>query len=153
MLRSTLLISPPLTYGTYAVLTLKIILDSLRFAKQNLLSLNEYQQAMLMEMDSLDEDWLMAQRWIESSKQMLAKTRSSLSFNIKLSTSLESMKLLQLIRELCSLGKRWWPWHIILASKLKTHTYYAQANGQVGDANNTIIYIIKKRIEENWRET
>ena len=41
-------------------------------AKQNSLSLEEYQQAMLVELDQLDEDRLMALERIEASKRRMA---------------------------------------------------------------------------------
>ena len=58
-----------LTYGHEGILPLKINIQSLRVAKQNMLSLDRYQQIMLDELDELNEDQLMTINLIQLNKR------------------------------------------------------------------------------------
>lgn len=62
-----------MVYGEDAVLPLEIGAVSLRVARQHSLSLAEYEQAMLMELDSVDEDRLTALSKLEFNKIKMAR--------------------------------------------------------------------------------
>lgn len=62
-----------LTYEHGVFLLVEINSFSLRVAKLHLLYMDDYQQAMLMELDSTDDDMLAALSKIELSKQKMAK--------------------------------------------------------------------------------
>lgn len=63
-----------LTYGYNAILPIEISVSSLRMPKKHFLSIDEYQQSMLMELHSVDDDMLDALNNIELSKTIMAKT-------------------------------------------------------------------------------
>lgn len=65
-----------LVYGQDDELPLEISVASLRVAKQHLLGLDEYQQAMLMELDSVDDD-----RFATLSKMELSKIKMAIAYN------------------------------------------------------------------------
>ena len=68
------------------MLPLEISVASLRVARQHSLSLDEYQQAMLMELDSMDDDRPAALSRIEMNK---AKTDRGYNKHVKLKKFVE----------------------------------------------------------------
>ena len=49
-----------LVYGHDAVLPMEVVVPSLRVAKQNGLALEEYNEAMIMELENIDEERMQA---------------------------------------------------------------------------------------------
>ena len=62
-----------LTYGQDVVLPLLIVVNSLRVAKQHGLQLEEYTQAMFQQLESTDEDRLVALENIQANKAKASK--------------------------------------------------------------------------------
>lgn len=61
-----------LTYGQYVLLRLEVKVKSLRVAKQHLLSTDDHQRSLVLELESVDEDSLMVYENIKPNKEKVA---------------------------------------------------------------------------------